>query len=49
MRRVIPFVANGRMRVGDLITHRFPLSDYATALATFDDRSSGAIKIIVNP
>jgi L-iditol 2-dehydrogenase len=49
MRRVIPFVANGRMRVGDLITHRFPLSDYATALATFDDRSSGAVKIIVNP
>jgi L-iditol 2-dehydrogenase len=49
MRRVIPFVANGRMRVGDLITHHFPLSDYATALATFDDRSSGAVKIIVNP
>jgi L-iditol 2-dehydrogenase len=37
------------MRVGELITHRFPLSDYAEALATFNDRSSGALKIIVNP
>ena len=49
MRRVIPFVANGRMRVGELITHRFSLEDYEQAMATFTDRSSGAIKIIVNP
>jgi L-iditol 2-dehydrogenase len=49
MRRVMPFVANGRMRVGELITHRFPLTDYEKALATFDDRASGAIKIIINP
>jgi L-iditol 2-dehydrogenase len=49
MRRVMPFVANGRMRVGELITHHFPLSQYAEALAVFDDRSSGAIKIIINP
>jgi L-iditol 2-dehydrogenase len=37
------------MRVGELITHRFPLTEYAEALALFDDRSSGAIKIIINP
>lgn len=49
MRRVMPFVADGRMRVGELITHRFPLSEYEKALATFNDRSSGAIKIVVNP
>lgn len=49
MRRVIPFVANGRMRAADLITHRFPLAEYENALATFNDRDSGAIKIIVNP
>jgi L-iditol 2-dehydrogenase len=49
MRRVMPFVANGRMRVGELITHRFALADYAEALALFDDRTSGAIKIIINP
>jgi L-iditol 2-dehydrogenase len=45
----MPFVANGRMRVGELITHRFPLEEYEKALAVFNDRSSGAIKIIINP
>jgi L-iditol 2-dehydrogenase len=49
MRRVMPHVAQGRMRVGELITHRFRLSDYERAMATFNDRDSGAIKIIVNP
>ncbi|SFS31884.1 zinc-dependent alcohol dehydrogenase [Saccharopolyspora flava] len=49
MRRVMPFVADGRMQVGELITHRFPLVEYEKALATFNDRGSGAMKIIVNP
>jgi L-iditol 2-dehydrogenase len=49
MRRVMPHVVDGRMRVHELLTHRFPLADYASALATFRDRSSGAIKIVVTP
>src|SRR4051794_32047174 len=49
MRRVIPFVADGRVRVSELITHRFPLDEYEKALATFNDRDGGALKIIVNP
>jgi L-iditol 2-dehydrogenase len=49
MRRVIPHVAAGRMRVRDVITHRFDLADYAEAMATFNDPASGAIKIIVTP
>lgn len=49
MRRVMPFVENGRMRVRELITHHFPLSSYQEALDTFNDRGSGAIKIIVEP
>ena len=49
MRRVIPHVEQGRMRVREMVTHRFALTDYREALATFNDRSSGAIKIIVNP
>lgn len=49
MRRVLPFMANGRMRAKELITHHFPLAEYDKALATFNDRASGAIKIIVNP
>jgi L-iditol 2-dehydrogenase len=32
-----------------MVTHHFPLADYAEALATFNDRGSGAIKIVVAP
>lgn len=49
MRRVLPLVEQGRIRVSELITHRFPLAQYQQAIDTFNDRSSGAIKIIVNP
>jgi L-iditol 2-dehydrogenase len=49
MRRVMPLVEQGRIRVDDVTTHHFPLSEYPTALATFNDPGSGAIKIIVEP
>jgi L-iditol 2-dehydrogenase len=49
MRRVMPLVEQARMRVRDVMTHRFALTDYDQALATFNDPASGAIKIIVAP
>jgi len=49
MRRVMPLVEQGRIRVGEMITHRFPLVEYERALATFNDPASGAIKIVVEP
>jgi L-iditol 2-dehydrogenase len=49
MRRVLPFLASGRMRGEELITHHFALAEYDEALATFNDRASGAMKIVVNP
>lgn len=49
MRRVIPLVEQGRIRVREMVTHRFSLAAYEQALATFNDRSSGAIKILVAP
>jgi L-iditol 2-dehydrogenase len=49
MRHVMPLVEQGRIRVRELITHRFGLRDYGAALATFNDPASGAIKIIVAP
>ena len=49
MRHVMPLVEQGRIRVSELITHRFPLRDYAAALATFNDPASGAIKIVIAP
>jgi len=49
MRRVMPLVEQGRMRVDDVMTHHFALTDYQRAIDTFNDPASGAIKIIVNP
>ena len=49
MVHVIPLVVDGRIRAGDLITHHFPLDDFAEALATFNERRDGALKVIVQP
>jgi L-iditol 2-dehydrogenase len=49
MRRVMPLVEQGRIRVREVMTHRFPLAEYGRALETFNDPGSGAIKIILAP
>ena len=49
MRHVIPLVADGRIRVNELHTHTFRLAEFAAALATFNERRDGAIKVIVEP
>lgn len=49
MRRVMPLVEQGRMRIREVMTHQFALADYARAIATFNDPGSGAIKIIIRP
>ena len=49
MRHVMPLVEQGRIRVREVMTHRFALADYGRALDTFNDPSSGAIKIVIEP
>ncbi len=49
MRRVMPLIADGRIRLQAIMTHQFALGDFGQALATFRDRSSGAIKITIKP
>ena len=49
MRRVMPLIADGRMRLDAIMTHQFALADFGQALATFRDRSTGAIKITLKP
>jgi L-iditol 2-dehydrogenase len=46
---VLPLLASGRVPAGRLITHRFPLRDFAEALDTFVTRRAGAIKVLVKP
>ena len=37
MHRVMPLIADGRIRLRDVMTHEFALADFAEALATFRD------------
>ena len=41
--------ATGRIRLKKLITHRYPLEDFADAYAAFTERRDGALKVIVRP
>jgi L-iditol 2-dehydrogenase len=47
---LIPRLADGTLRLRDVITHEFPLADYITALATSVGRArTQAIKVIFRP
>lgn len=47
--RTIALVADGRIRVGELITHRFALQEYAEALRVFNERVDNALKVVIHP
>jgi L-iditol 2-dehydrogenase len=46
---VLPLLASRRIDPRPLITHRFPLEQFPEALATFEERRDGAIKVAVKP
>lgn len=47
---LIPLVARGALRLGDLVTHRFELGDYVAAFRAATSRArSHAIKIVFTP
>jgi L-iditol 2-dehydrogenase len=49
MRRAMPLVSDGRIRVNELHTHTFPLDEFRTAIDTFNERRDGALKVIIEP
>jgi L-iditol 2-dehydrogenase len=49
MRRAMPLVADGRIRVNELHTHTFPLDEFQLAIDTFNERRDGALKVILEP
>jgi L-iditol 2-dehydrogenase len=46
-RRAVDLVVQGRIDVCSLVTHRFPLSEYATAFATALRREG--LKVVIEP
>ena len=46
---VLPLMVRGVIDIKPLVTHRFPLSEFATALDTFVKRKDGAIKVLLKP
>ncbi len=45
---VLDYIADGRMRSRELVTHRFPLTEFATALEVTDRRTDGALKVFID-
>jgi L-iditol 2-dehydrogenase len=45
----LALLVHGRIDVGPLLTHRFPLSEFARALEVFEQRVDGAVKVAVKP
>jgi L-iditol 2-dehydrogenase len=48
-RETIELLENGRVDLGPLLTHRYLLQDFATALHVFEAREDGAIKVATKP
>ncbi|MBM4333182.1 MAG: zinc-binding dehydrogenase [Deltaproteobacteria bacterium] len=47
--KVLSLMASGQLVVKDLITHVFPLEEFAQALKTFVHRKDGAMKVVIEP
>ena len=48
MQATLDFISDGRIRAGDIITHRFPLTEFARALEVTDKRIDGAMKVFID-
>ena len=47
--KIVESIASGSLVVKDLVTHVFPLDEFAAALDTFVGRKEGAIKVVIEP
>jgi len=47
--KILQLLGSGTLIFRDLITHVFPLDDFAKALDTFVGRREGAIKVVIEP
>jgi len=47
--KLLQMILSGQLVMKDLITHTFPLEEFATALDTFVTRRDGAVKVVIEP
>ncbi len=47
--KALSLIASGQLVVKDLISHVFPLEEFARALDTFVQRREGAMKVVIEP
>jgi L-iditol 2-dehydrogenase len=47
--KLLNWMAAGKLELEDLITHCFPLEEFAAALTTFVERRENAIKVVIEP
>ncbi len=48
MQPTLDFIADDRIRAGKIITHRFPLDEFARALEVTEKRIDGAMKVLID-
>ncbi len=49
VKRAVALAAQGRLRGAEMVTHRFPLAEIATALRAVRDRAGDPVKVVVQP
>ncbi|MDQ6522921.1 zinc-binding dehydrogenase [Nocardioides sp. LHD-245] len=47
IRELLDLLDSGRVAVHDTVSHRFPLTSYAEGLAALRDRTSGAVRVVI--
>lgn len=47
--QVLKYFASEAIKSDKLITHKFPLEDYAKAVDIFENKKDGSIKVVINP
>lgn len=47
--KVLALMSSGQLNVKDMISHRFPLTQFAEALDTFVHRKGNAVKVVIFP
>jgi threonine dehydrogenase-like Zn-dependent dehydrogenase len=47
IRQLLDWISAGKLRLGNTISHLFPLQDYVSGLDALRDRSANAIRVVI--